>query len=631
LVKTLFGLDLKIGHDKRNTVKYVLIHPLLARKFLEKIVGNVKSKDKFVPDVILRSNNDIVKEFLKAYFEGDGYNNVSGASSIGCTSKSYVLMHQIQILLLKFGIVSSLKEKYTKKLSYSDKDYISWQLSIYSTNMEKFKNSIGFISDKKISEINKICCHRKVNPNKDVIPFVQDPLYNFRKSLPVKKNGHIVINNVHISAGPQWPPNCQSYTIKHKTHKCLTYNNLNDIIEYFNKFIRILQKNSYLIDNQYKLDLIKKIKSKIEYCRNIYNKNYFYSKVVSIKQNKSDVYDISKKGDDKSFVANGFINHNTTVARIVAAMENCKQGGKDPCGECSNCKDIFMGKSLEVIELDAGSRGKVDDIRELHKSLYQCPVECKTKYVIIDEAHSLTGSAAEASLKMIEEPPPFVRFILCTTEPDAFKPTIHSRCILWGFKKVLWPELFNHLKMVAGKEGLEYDEHALQIIAKYSKGSVRDSLQHLQKIINYVGKEKITTEATIEALGAINESLYFDLIDGVITNNMIKAFQTVNQLFIDGKEAKIVVDGLYEHLNNLLMVRTCGSEIDKFDFTQEEIKRYNHQNTITSGNVLLKMMNLVGHISFDVEYSLNPSHSFNKFVVESVQVVKSAQLANVKK
>jgi len=315
----------------------------------------------------------------------------------------------------------------------------------------------------------------------------------------------------------------------------------------------------------------------------------------------------------------------TTVARIVAATENCKEHGKDPCGKCSNCKAIFEGKSIEVKEMDAGSGGRVDDIRELHKSLYQHPVECNTRYVIIDEAHSLTGAAAEASLKMIEEPPKFVRFILCTTEPQAFKPTIHSRCISWGFKKVSTAELFKHLKMVAEKEELDFDEKALMIAAKASKGSVRNCLQHLQTVVNYVGGGRIEVDPTREALSIINDTLYFDLIDAILDQNTTKSFVTINNLFIDGKESKVIVDGIYEHINNLLIERTCRAELDQFDFTQEEAKRLAHQNSNTNGNVLLQMMNYVGHISFDIEYGLNPAQSFNKFAVESIQKVKASK------
>lgn len=313
----------------------------------------------------------------------------------------------------------------------------------------------------------------------------------------------------------------------------------------------------------------------------------------------------------------------TTVARIIAATENCTKAGKNPCGECNNCKEIFEGKSYEVLEIDAGSDGKVETIRALRKSLQQCPVECKTKYVIIDEAHSLTGSAAEASLKLIEEPPPKVRFILCTTEPQAFKPTIHSRCIMWGFNKVSKPEIFAHLQNISNNEKLGCDDKTLQLIAKYSKGSIRNALQHLQKVMNYVGDQKITYEETTEAIGVIDSSLYFDLFDGIITKDAIKCFTTINEMFRDGKEAKFILDGVYDHLNNLLITRTCRKDLSSFDFTQEETKRYLHQNstlTKNGGDDILRMMNLLSNVSFGISYSLSPPQLLNKFAIESIRM-----------
>jgi len=314
----------------------------------------------------------------------------------------------------------------------------------------------------------------------------------------------------------------------------------------------------------------------------------------------------------------------TTVGRIVAAMENCLKDGFDPCGKCENCKEIFTGTSYEVIEQDAGSKGNVDDIRALHQSLYTCPVECKTKYVIIDEAHSLSGKAAEAALKMIEEPPPMVRFILCTTEPQAFKDTIHGRCIMWGFNKVSRNDLFKHLQNISKSEDLDCDDQTLQIIARYSKGSVRNSLQHLQKIMNYVGDEEITYQSAIEAIGVIDSSLYFDLFDGIIAKDTIKCFSTINEMFRDGKEAKIVLDGVFDHLNSLLVTRTCRKDLISFDFTIEESKRYLHQNsTITKngGDDILRMMNLLSTVSFGVSYSLSPNQLLNKFAVESIRMM----------
>ena len=175
-------------------------------------------------------------------------------------------------------------------------------------------------------------------------------------------------------------------------------------------------------------------------------------------------------------------------------------------------EQIFTGNSFDVKELDAASHRSVDDIRSIHKDLYQTPIQCRFKYVIIDEVHSLTNIAEEAALKMIEEPPDHTRFILCTTDPHKLKDTIHSRCILWAFNKVSWTEIYNHLCNIAKKENLEYEEMALKTMAKMAKGSVRDSLQNLQTVVNYVGSDKITDQQTREALGTIDEKLYFDLV-----------------------------------------------------------------------------------------------------------------------
>jgi len=315
----------------------------------------------------------------------------------------------------------------------------------------------------------------------------------------------------------------------------------------------------------------------------------------------------------------------TTTGRIIAAMENCLNDGKDPCGKCSNCEEIFAGKSYEVIEQDCGSKGNVEDIRALHKSLYASPVEVKVRYVILDEAHDISGKAAEAALKMIEEPPSMVRFILCTTNPQALTETILSRCIMWSFNKVSRNDIFKHIQNISNAEGLNCDDKTLQVITKYSKGSVRNSLQHLQKIMNYVGEEEITFASTLEALGVIDDSLYFDLLDGILAKNTILCFGAINQMFRDGKEAKIVINGIYEHLNNLLVIRMCRKDLSSFDYTEEEIKRYLHQNSKIGagrGDDILRMMNIMSNVSFGVEYSLNPAQLLNKFVVESIQIMR---------
>lgn len=307
----------------------------------------------------------------------------------------------------------------------------------------------------------------------------------------------------------------------------------------------------------------------------------------------------------------------TTVARIVAAMENCDAGGDDPCGKCDNCIEIFNGNSIEVIELDAASHGGVDDIRAIHKDLYQMPMRCKTKYVIIDEAHSLTRQSAEASLKMIEEPPDFARFILCTTEPQSFKPTIHSRCITWKFNSVSWEEMVPLLEKICGKEEIVFNRETLAIIAKASKGSVRNSLQNLQTVLNYTGTKNLSSKDCIEALGLVDARLYSDLIDGIIDINAVKCYQTIENMLKDGKDIGLVVDGIYEYLNNLLIVKACKNNLSSFNFSDSEIKKYNDQVVKIKGDWVLRAMNLMNNLAFGVEHSLSPQVLLNKFATEA--------------
>ena len=196
----------------------------------------------------------------------------------------------------------------------------------------------------------------------------------------------------------------------------------------------------------------------------------------------------------------------TTIARIMAAMENCEKGlTLEPCGICQNCREIFDGSSIDVKEIDAASNRGIDDIRALQKEIHFSPINCRVKYIILDEAHSLTGVAAESALKMIEEPPSNVRFILCTTEPEALKPTIHGRCINFNFSKISWMELYNHLVNICKLESIQYDDDAIKMMAKASKGSARNSLQNLQTVAEFAGSNKIIADSVSKSLGVIDE------------------------------------------------------------------------------------------------------------------------------
>lgn len=317
----------------------------------------------------------------------------------------------------------------------------------------------------------------------------------------------------------------------------------------------------------------------------------------------------------------------TSVARILAAMDNCSGGPSlEPCGKCQNCVDILTGKSLDVRELDAASNGNIERIREIAKDIRMAPTTCRVKYIILDEAHRLTGAAAEAALKMIEEPPPDVRFILATTNPHLLKDTIHSRCITFKFQKVSWGELTEHLKKVAAVEGLDCEENAIKLAARYSDGSVRNSLVNLQTLVNYAGGGKITFEDAKKVLGAIDDRLYFNFVDNVIKVNTPAGMQTIEELLKDGREAQEIVNGFHYHLRNLLICLTCGGDLSAMGFTEEDSKRYKHQADQVGLETVLQMMSLLVDFNRGLTLNLDPQILFEKYMIECIIWKKKAEI-----
>lgn len=324
--------------------------------------------------------------------------------------------------------------------------------------------------------------------------------------------------------------------------------------------------------------------------------------------------------------AGKFGSGKTSCARILAAMENCSEGPTlEPCGSCDNCKAIFEGKSLDVKELDAASNRSINDIRALKNESRYNPVNCRVKYFIIDESHSLTPDAVEAMLKMIEEPPPHVRFVLCTTDPHLLKDTIHSRCIVIKFNRIGWTVLHEQVRKVAAAEGLTIDDEALKIAARASSGSARNALQNLQTLVNYAGDRPITLEDARKVLNGGDSSLYFHLIDAVTTVKTPKAMQVVNHLLRDGRQANEVVDGLFEHLRNLMVTQTCGDDLASFGFSEDEAKRLRYQSEQAKLGLILAMMKLVGDVSRGLSLNLDPQILLEKFVIESIIEKKKAE------
>lgn len=266
----------------------------------------------------------------------------------------------------------------------------------------------------------------------------------------------------------------------------------------------------------------------------------------------------------------------TTLARILAASENCLEPDNgEPCGKCSNCIDIFSGKSQDIIETNAAKERGIDDIRALSDRLRIAPINCKTRYVIFDESHSLGKQAVEALLKIIEEPPSNVRFVFCTTDIQAVIPTIVSRCQCLNFTKVSMTDISSNIKYICDKENINIEESSILLASRMANGSVRNSLQNLQKMVEYSNdEEKITEEIASKALGAISNNSFFIISQSILDKNVSKSMLTINLLMSEGKSSAYLLEGLSYHLRMIQLAKVCSSNLKYFDLTEEEIKKY---------------------------------------------------------
>ena len=248
----------------------------------------------------------------------------------------------------------------------------------------------------------------------------------------------------------------------------------------------------------------------------------------------------------------------TSTARIMARSLNCEQGPTPtPCGVCQSCMDLAPNGagSIDVIELDAASHGGVDDTRDLRERAMFAPASSRYKIYIIDEAHMVTSAGFNALLKLVEEPPPHVRFIFATTEVDKVLPTIRSRTHNYTFRLVSTRELQTHLASICEQEGVAADAAALALIARAGAGSVRDSLSILGQVIAGAGSEGVTYVDTVMQLGMTDMTLLDETVDALIARNGAALFGTIEKVMNAGHEPRRFVSDLVERLRDLIVLQ----------------------------------------------------------------------------
>ena len=247
----------------------------------------------------------------------------------------------------------------------------------------------------------------------------------------------------------------------------------------------------------------------------------------------------------------------TSSARIMARSLNCEKGPTpDPCGSCQSCMDLVANGpgSLDVIELDAATHGLVDDARDLRDKAFFAPVQSRYKIYIIDEAHQLGPGAANALLKVVEEPPAHVLFIFATTEPEKLISTIRSRTHHYPFRLVPPAILSTHLEKVCESEGIKVAKGVIQLVVRASGGSVRDAQSILGQLLAGAGKDGVTYEIAVALLGYTDSALLDEAIDSLAASDSASLFNTVDRVVESGQDPKRFAQDLLERLRDLIIV-----------------------------------------------------------------------------
>ena len=288
----------------------------------------------------------------------------------------------------------------------------------------------------------------------------------------------------------------------------------------------------------------------------------------------------------------------TSMARILAKALNCVEGPTPtPDNTCHVCQAITSGNSLDVIEMDAASQRGIDDIREIRDRVVLQPAEGRYKVYILDEAHQLTDAAWNALLKLIEEPPPHLVFVFCTTDLSKVLATVRSRCQTFIFSRPRLPDLVRKLRRIADAEQIDVPDQALALIARSARGAYRDAESTLDQLS--AGMEgTITVQSVLQGLGAVEEEALFRLLDLVVDRDTAGALTFVEELSEQGQDLGRLVTDLLEHLRHLLLVQHMGEVPDTLPVTEETRDRLREQANQLGEAPVLRLIDLL-HVAVD--------------------------------
>ena len=315
----------------------------------------------------------------------------------------------------------------------------------------------------------------------------------------------------------------------------------------------------------------------------------------------------------------------TTLARIFAKALNCESGiSAEPCGQCTPCQGIDRGNLIDLIEVDAASRTRVEDTRELLDNVQYTPTQGRFKIYLIDEVHMLSTHSFNALLKTLEEPPEHVKFLLATTNPQKLPATILSRCIQFNLKSVDIALLSTHLESILTAEKIQFEPQALLTLAKSANGSVRDSLSLLDQVIAYCNGN-ITSGQTRAMLGMIDDQLINQLLDRIITNNTSGVFTTIDQMSEKSADYATALDELMSLVHAVSLFQLCPESLQYKGIDTGEISLFSDRVDAEELQLLYQIA-LVGKRDF--HYAPDPRSGFEMTVMRMLAFQPRKRVVN---
>lgn len=319
----------------------------------------------------------------------------------------------------------------------------------------------------------------------------------------------------------------------------------------------------------------------------------------------------------------------TSAAKIFSKAVNCLNPiDGEPCNECENCKAISSDRSLDVVEMDAASNNGVDDIRDIKEKVVYPPQNLKYKVYIIDEVHMLSKGAFNALLKVLEEPPSHLIFILATTEIEKIPATILSRTQKYNFVRISKEKIVENLEKICKNENRSCDKKVFELIANNSDGSMRDSLSILDQLLS-IDQDHISYDIAIDVLGISSEKLIYDLIKTLIDKDLRAAIDQLDLVYKDGKDILILVDELIKRLRDILVIKLIEDPKELLYTT--DLDSYRKLAEIVDNTTLLEIIDILNKMLADMKYAQDKRTILEMNIIKIVELSSNSLEARIKR